>query len=113
MYHAETNSCNSDPEIRKAAKLRSRKKNNKPWIDKECEIKYKNIKSLSKSLKENPWDNHLGQTLLFYIKKEEFNRLTRKKDRLFLNKLIYHIFESEQRDSAEFWKSADKLKRKF
>jgi hypothetical protein len=83
-------------------------KKKKPWIDVECEEKYKTIKSLSRTLQENPWDKHLR--IKVYKLKKDFNKLTRKKHRLYRNILINRIVESEKNDPNEFWKTIDKLK---
>jgi hypothetical protein len=79
-----------------------------PWIDMECEEKYRTIMSLSRTLQENPWDKHLQ--IKVYKPKKDFNKLTRKKHRLYRNILINKIVESEKNDPNEFWKTIDKLK---
>lgn len=48
---------------------------------------------------------------VLYLKKK-FNRLTRKKHRIYKNKILNHILDSEPGNPAEFWKSVDKLKKK-
>jgi hypothetical protein len=62
----------------------------------ECEEKYRTIKSLSRTLQENPWDKHLR--IKVYKLKKDFNKLTRKKYRLYRNVLIDKIVESEKND---------------
>jgi hypothetical protein len=94
------------PEKKKNRKVCKKKK---PWIDMECEEKYRTIKSLSRTLQENPWDKHLRIKVYKLIKKD-FNKLTRKKHRLYRNILINKIVESEKNDPNEFWKTIDKLK---
>jgi hypothetical protein len=82
-------------------KVNSRTKNKrrkKPWIDNECRVKHKCIKYLSRQIGANPWDKHL--TKLFFTKRE-FNKLTRKKHRLFRNKIINNFLEVEKKEFPE------------
>jgi len=91
-------------------KVNSRTKNKrrkKPWIDNECREKYKCIKYLSRQVGANPWDKHLRQKLFFT--KKEFNKLTRKKHRLFRNKIINNILEVEKQNSSDFWNTIKSL----
>jgi hypothetical protein len=61
--------------------------------------------SLSRTLQENPWDKHLQ--IKVYKPKKDFNKLTRKKHRLYRNILINKIVESEKNNPNEFWTTID------
>jgi hypothetical protein len=56
----------------------------------------------------------LGQNLRqkVALNKKEFNKLTRKKHRLFKNNLLKKNLESEDKKPSEFWKSVNQLKEK-
>ena len=108
LYNAAFVSNRKNVSMRKGKRSRKKKK---PWIDSECENNYKNIKNLSRSLRNNPWDNHLR--LKVYSEKKKFNKLCRKKHRLYRNKIINQIVEaSEENNSSEFWDSIKRLSNK-
>lgn len=75
LYNAASNVSYKEvgPEKKKNGKVCKKKK---PWIDMECEEKYRTIKSLSRILQENSWDKHLR--IKVYKLKKDFNKLTRK-----------------------------------
>jgi hypothetical protein len=61
----------------------------KERFDNECELKYRHLKGLARNLCNNPWDKNLRQKVAVY--KKDFNRLTRKKHRIFKNNLLQKI----------------------
>jgi hypothetical protein len=63
---------------------------------------------LARNLCNNPWDKNLRQKVAVY--KIDFNRLTRKKHRIFKNNLLQKILDAEDKNPNEFWKYVDKLK---
>jgi hypothetical protein len=67
----------------------------------ECEEKYRTIKSLSRTLQENPWDKHLR--IKVYKLKKDFNKLTRKKHRLYRNILINGLCKPEDRPRSLYY----------
>ena len=63
---------------------------------------------MARNLCNNPWDKNLRQKVAVY--KKYFNRLTRKKHRIFKNNLLQKIVDAEDKNPNEFWKYVDKLK---
>ena len=63
---------------------------------------------MARNLCNNPWDKNLRQKVAVY--KKYFNRLTRKKHRIFKNNLLQKIVDAEDKNPNEFWKNVDKLK---
>ena len=97
--------------VEKITKNRSgakKTKKKKLWFDNECELKYRHLKGLARNLCNNPWDKNLRQKVAVY--KIDFNRLTRKKHRIFKNNLLPKILDAEDKNPNEFWKYVDKLK---
>jgi hypothetical protein len=79
----------------------------KLWYDNECEVKYRHVQSLARHLSNNPWYKNLRRKVA--LSKTEFNKLTRKKHRLFNNNLLKTNLGSEDKNPSEFWKSVSQL----
>ena len=65
LYNAAINqSSDKESTKRRVVRNKQKKKGKKPWIDEECNIKYRHIKSLSRTLRDNPWDKNLPKLIV-------------------------------------------------
>jgi hypothetical protein len=68
------------------------KHKDKPWHDIDCKSKLRHIKSLGRLLGNYPWDKSLR--LKSCMRKKQYNKLVRKKHRIFKSKLLQNLIES-------------------
>ena len=110
LISAATKSTNDRLNISNKPNYQKKRKKKKLWYDNECEVKYRHVQNLTRHLSNNPWDKNLRQKVA--LNKKEFNKLTRKKHRLFNSNLLKTNLESEDKNPSEFWKSVNQLKEK-
>ncbi|CAG2246642.1 unnamed protein product [Mytilus edulis] len=90
-------------------KRSKRRKIKKPYYDNECESKYRSLKSLTRKLCTEPWNDSLRHKVLY--NKKELNKLIRKKYRQFRHKMIKQIIDSNNSCPNDFWNTVKKLKK--
>ena len=86
MISAATKSTNDRIHISNKPNYQKKRKKKKLWYDNECEVKYRHVQNLTRHLSNNPWDKNFRQKVA--LNKKEFNKLTRKKHRLFNSNLL-------------------------
>ena len=89
MISAATKSTNDRKNISNKPNYQKKRKKKKLWYDNECEVKYRLVQNLASNLSNNPCDKNLRQKVA--LNKKEFNKLTRKKHRLFKSNLLKKI----------------------
>jgi hypothetical protein len=62
-------------------------------------------------LSDPPWDKSLRLKVI-YEEKKQYNKLVRKKHRIFKHKLLQNLIESSDNNPTEFWKIVNLLKEK-
>jgi hypothetical protein len=56
FIRAATKSTNDRTNISNKPNYQKKRKKEKLWHDNECEVKYRHVKNLVRSLSNNPWD---------------------------------------------------------
>ena len=56
FIRAATKSTNDRKNISNKPNYQKKRKKEKLWHDNECEVKYRHVKNLARSLSNNPWD---------------------------------------------------------
>ena len=91
-------------------KKNKKRKPKKKWYDADSDFKYRNLKQLSRKLASDPFNRTLRSKV--YFERKEYNRLIRKKHRIFKGKLLSGLMESEKRNPKEFWNCVNDLMEK-
>ena len=92
---------------RNKVKKRYKRKQFKKWYDGDCRLSYREIISLGRTLRQNPFDRELLNKLR--CQRKNYKRLLKKKKSLYKQNIMNRIEALESKDPASFWKLIDEL----
>ncbi len=96
--------------IKRSKKKTNNRKRRKPGFDQECYALRKEVRSLGRALRRNPYNKQLRDKFIFNSKK--YKKMLKKKEKSVRSTLINNLCTLQSQNPKQFWKIVDQLKTK-
>ena len=94
--------------IRPRITLKTKKKKNKAWFDRDCSALKRSVRDLARRISNRQANNELIKH--YYNEKKRYKTLIRKKHRQYKAKILNDLVDLEKLNPKEFWNLIDKFK---